>query len=226
MRVQGRRAIPVDECISLHYAAVPAQPWPALAESWLPRLAPPKRAAVLRLRAPADRNASLLGVALLGIALADRGVAFVPSALEYPARGKPRLATGPEFSIAHAAGCVGCALATSGRVGFDLEARGAVTPGALRLALGAGELQQIAAGRLDADAAWVMTEAVLKAAGCGVEAAARVRLAGETAMLDGAHFWLAPVALAPTLVAWLATEAQRPAVAIARHRADEFAPLP
>ena len=224
--VRGRLPVPVAESVSLHYAAVPAQPWPALAEAWLPRLPEPKRASILRLREPVDRNASLLGVVLLGAALAARALAFEPAALEFAPRRKPRLAAGPDFSIAHAAGYVGCALATSGRVGFDLEPAGAVAPEALRLALGAAERERLAAGALDATAAWVMTEAVLKAAGQGIEAAARVRLADRAATFDGFRFGLAAAMLEPTLVAWIAHEGAALELRCVRHAAAEFAPLP
>jgi phosphopantetheinyl transferase len=215
----------VHECVSLHYTAVPAQPWPALAEAWLPRLPQRKRAAIERLRQAADRNASLLGIALLGTALAERAEHFEPRRLEFTARGKPRLNRGPDFSIAHAAGYVGCALATAGRVGFDLEAAGAVAPAALRIAL-AGPPLALLANAGDATAAWVMTEAVLKAAGRGVESARRVRLADRAATLDGARFGLAPATLEPALVAWIAYEGTELALATMRHGAGEFAPLP
>ncbi|MBS0395444.1 MAG: hypothetical protein JSR54_12515, partial [Proteobacteria bacterium] len=69
------------EHISLHYAAVPAQPWPALAAAWRERLPRDKRTAIERLREPADRNASLLGIALLEAALTARGERLRPEAL-------------------------------------------------------------------------------------------------------------------------------------------------
>jgi phosphopantetheinyl transferase len=216
----------VAESVSLHYTEVPAQPWPALAEAWLPRLPAAKRESILRLRDPADQNASLLGVALLGAALAARAAAFEPEALEFAPRGKPRLAAGPDFSIAHAAGYVGCALATRGRVGFDLEAAGAVAPAALRLALGAAERERLAEGTVDATDAWVMTEAVLKAAGRGIDGAARVRLGRRAATFDGTRFGLAAARLEPALVAWIAHEGAALELRCVRHGALEFAPLP
>ena len=215
-----------DEIVSLHYAAVPAQPWAALADLWLPRLTAVKRAAILRLREPADRNASLLGIALLGAALEGRAIAFEPEALEFPVRGKPRLAAGPDFSIAHASGYVGCALASVGRVGFDVEARDAVGTEALRVALGPPERELLVHGALDPTAAWVMTEAVLKAAARGIDASARVRLAGEAATLDGVPFRLAAVAVAAGCVAFVAHEGAGLAMQVVRHEPSEFAPLP
>lgn len=214
------------ECVSLHYTEVPAQPWPALADAWLPRLPAAKRAAILRLREPLDVNASLLGIALLGAALAARAVAFEPQALEFAPRAKPRLPAGPDFSIAHAAGYVGCALATSGRVGFDVEAAGAVGPQALRLALGAAERARLRPDGCDATDLWVMTEAVLKAAGRGIDAAARVRIGARAATLDEARFGLTPAMLDRALVAWLAHEGAALELRSVRHAAGEFAPLP
>jgi len=226
MQAKERLPVPVEECVSLHYTEVPAQPWPGLADAWLPRLPEAKRASILRLREPADANASLLGVALLGAALAARAAAFEPQALEFAPRAKPRLAAGPDFSIAHAAGYVGCALATAGRVGFDVEPAGAVAPQALRLALGAAALARLDRGGCDATDLWVMTEAVLKAAGRGIDAARRVRLRARTATLDAARFRLAPAPLEPPLVAWLAHQGAALELRCVRHDPGEFAPLP
>ena len=214
------------EHVSLHYTAVPGQPWPALEQAWLPRLPVAKRASIVRLREARDRNATLLGIALLGSALQAAGVPFDPGAITFRPRAKPALAGAPDFSIAHAASLVGCALASGGRVGFDLEALDAVAPARLRLALDAAEQQRLARGELTATAAWVMKEAVLKAAGRDLAAVARVRLDGDAATLDGAMFHLVPVALAATHVAWLAHERQPLALRVVRREAAEFAPLP
>ncbi|HUO95714.1 MAG TPA: hypothetical protein VMT92_05735 [Steroidobacteraceae bacterium] len=215
----------MDECVSLHYTAVPAQRWPALEAAWLPRVPAGKRESLARLRAPADRNASLLGVALLAHALAARGRALEDCALEYPPRAKPRLARGPDFSIAHAGGIVGCALATGGRIGLDVEPDRPLAASALRRALGAETLAALADGRLEPVRAWVMTEAVLKAAGRGVEAAARVRLESVAATLDDERFVLVPLALATAHVGYLAHEGARLELATVRHEASEFARL-
>lgn len=201
--------------LSLHYAAAPAQPLEASLAAWMPRLPDVKRAALERLREPADRIASVLGVALLGAALRARGHAFDPGDVEYPARGKPRLRGAPEFSIAHAHGLVACALAAHGRVGLDLEPRDAVRPDQLRLVLDPVERGAIASGALAPTDAWVMKEAVLKAAGQGVDAARRVVLRGRTALYDGATFALVRVELAATHVAWLAIDAPVSALQLA-----------
>ncbi|MFO1400568.1 MAG: hypothetical protein U1F06_03130 [Steroidobacteraceae bacterium] len=65
---------------------------------------------------------------------------------------------------------MGCAVAATGAVGFDLEC---ALPGAPR-----------------DPSDWVAREAVLKAAGAALDAAARVAPAGAAATLDGRHWWL------------------------------------
>lgn len=213
-----------EPAISLHYAAVPAQPWPALWDAWQARLPEQKRAAIARLRAPADRNASLLGLALLEAALDESARCRWPP--RFAARAKPALAGGPDFSISHAAGVVGCAVAGAGQVGFDVERDGAATEQQLRLALAPAALERLASGALAATDAWVMTEAVLKAAGQRVERSASVELGDGEARLDGVHYRLARVPLAAGLVAWIAHSRGEGAPRLVRHEPQEFAPLP
>jgi phosphopantetheinyl transferase len=216
----------VERRVSLHYAVVPAQPWESLERAWLPRLPDAKRTAVARLRVPADRNASLLGIALLESALAALGRAFDPRSLDYPAGGKPRLPDGPDFSIAHAAGLVACGVAETGRVGLDLEPAGAVRAATVRRVLDADECARLASGELAATDAWVMKEAVVKLAGRGIGALGAVALRGERASLDGCEFWLRRVTLVPSHTAWLAEERVAPQVATLARAAGDFAPLP
>ena len=192
---------------SLHYGDLRAQSRPCPRRAWLQALPERKRAAVLRLRDPADRDATLAGVSLLADALRARGLALDPARLQYPERGRPTLQGGPEFSIAHAGGLVACAVADS-RVGLDLEARGAVRPEQLRLVLSGAEHALLATRALDATDAWVMKEAVLKAAGRGIDAARAVELRGAGAVLDGCEWRLTRVPLPGEHVAWLASAAE------------------
>jgi phosphopantetheinyl transferase len=212
--------------VSLHYTLVPAQPSASLERAWLPLLPPARRGAVLRLRAAEDRNATLLGVALLAQALYARGLALEPRALVYPSRGKPHLRRGPDFSIAHAAGLVGCAVVDAGRVGLDLEPQRAVGAATLRLVLDAVEERRLARGTLRSTDAWVMKEAVVKAAGLGLGAVARVRLARRSARLDGRAWRLRPVSLVTGYVAWLAHDGTRARVTLVAHAAGELKALP
>ena len=88
MPVAGRR-------VSLQYALLSEQSLPALARAWLGQLPPARRARVERLREPADRAATLCGVALLAAACRALGCGLDAADLEYPERGKPRLRDGP-----------------------------------------------------------------------------------------------------------------------------------
>jgi phosphopantetheinyl transferase len=197
----GRRS--VAQSASLHYGALAAQSAACPLRDWLRALPEHKRAAVERLRDPADRTATLLGVALLADVLRTRGRDLGAGDLVYPTHGRPRLPGGPEFSIAHGGGLVACAVADV-PIGLDLEARGAARAEQLRLVLSAGERAAVDAGALDPTDAWVMKEAVSKAAGRGVTAMRDVTLRDGAAVLQGREWWLARVPLPATHVAWLA----------------------
>jgi phosphopantetheinyl transferase len=215
-----------EQFLSLHYVAVPAQPWNALEREWLGRLAPARRARLLQLRHRPDRNASLLGVALLGLGCDRLAVPFVPGALDGLPRSRPSLPGGPSFSISHAGGLVACVCAAGGALGLDLEPRGAATAAGLRLALGPDERARIARGELEPTTAWVMVEAVLKAAGLGIDAAPRVRLGQDRASVDGAAFGLTPAPLGEGHVVFVAHEPGPARLEVLCHEASEFAPLP
>jgi len=215
-----------EQFLSLHYVAVPAQPWNALERNWLGRLAPARRARLAALRSPSDRNASLLGLALLGRGCERLGFPYVPRDLDSVPRTKPAIPGGPSFSISHAGGLVACVCTVEGAVGLDLEPHGAATAAGLRLALGAAERGRIDTGELDPTTAWVMAEAVLKAAGVGIDAAPRVRFGTGRASLDGVEFGLTRAPLGADHVAYLAHAAGGMRLEVVRHETAAFAPLP
>jgi len=208
--------------LSLHYAEVPTQPWAALERAWLHRLPRARRERILRLKEPVDRNASLLGYALLERAFAAQG--FEPDwrRLAAPERGKPSLTGAPDFSIAHAGGRVACAVIARGRVGLDLEARAAVRLSSLRLALNAREQAALAADRLTAADAFVMKEAAIKAAGATIAAISRVRLRGRRAQLGSQSFHLIPVNLGARFATWIATDQRPPRPRVRAHDAEQL----
>ena len=148
-----------------------------------------------------------------------------PAEIAYPAPGKPQLPAGPDFSVSHAGGLVGCAVALQGGVGFDMEPHGAVTAGQLRLALGGRELGQVIAGERDPTVAWVQAEAALKATGLGASAAPRVRLEGRTASVDGDAWFLSPAAVGSGHVAWLAHRHAELELSVVERLPGEFAEL-
>lgn len=212
--------------VSLHYAAVGAERPEPLERTWLPRLPDVKRAAVLRLRERADREASLLGVALLASVFAELKLAFDAAALVYPTRGKPHLSGGPDFSISHAGGIVACAVARTGRVGLDLEAAGTLETSTAGHVLSEQERAAIEQGALDATDAWVMKEAVVKLMGRGIGALAAVRLRDGHASFEGESVRLHPIVLAPGFTAWLASDAATSRIVVRAGDAAGIAPLP
>jgi len=212
--------------VSLHYAAVPSQLVQSLEDEWLPRLPAAKAAAIRRLRAAADRNASVLGIALLAAACAELGVGFEPVTLEYPDNGKPRLPGGPDFSISHTRGLVACAAAARGRVGLDIEIAGSVTARVAARILSAAERAAVEEGAMSATDAWVMKEAVVKLAGRGLGALEAVALEAPRARLEGEGYWLESVAVPDRFVAWLASDRAARRVRLHSLDAGATAPLP
>lgn len=173
------------------------------------RLPPPRAARLARLRSPADRLATLLGLALLLDCAAAAGLSPPPlAALEFPPRGKPRWPGGPDFSISHAGGHVACALAAAGvGVGLDMEPVSAVAWDDLRLVCRAGERSRYAGAGWGPAMLWTAKEAVIKAAGQPAAAAARTDAHKTYAWLDGRRYLLRRPRPARGLACTLATTA-------------------
>jgi 4'-phosphopantetheinyl transferase len=171
---------------------VPAALDPALQARWLAALPAAQAARVERMHRVSDRAASLLGIALLLDCARTAGLDAPSSrSLVFPGQGKPAWSSGPDFSISHCAGRVGCALAPAEtRLGLDIEQRGAATDAALRLVTSSGERSLYAASGLTADDLWTAKEAVLKAAGMAAAQAGEVSLAVDTATLRGRLYFL------------------------------------
>jgi 4'-phosphopantetheinyl transferase len=140
------------------------------------------------------QGASLAGIVLaLDAATSLRGKSVTAAELSFPEDGKPRLAAGPFFSIAHSVRTVVCAASLELDCGVDVEDVPAP-----------GELVQASRDRLRT---WTATEAVLKAAGLGVRAVKDVTVAADcaTAQLRGVAYWLRELDLGPDSVACIAT---------------------
>jgi phosphopantetheinyl transferase len=121
---------------------------------------------------------------------------------------KPRWPTGPDFSIAHGAGVAVCAVAPAGiAIGVDLERIGDVELGSLRLVSSSAERKRVSAGELNAAALWTGKEAVLKAAGAGILAAARVEIDGAVGHHAGRDYHLARLDLGGNILLSIATTA-------------------
>jgi 4'-phosphopantetheinyl transferase EntD len=200
--------------ILLHHATAPPALRPVTESRWLAALPAARRERLLRLRDPRDRAASLAGLALLLACARAAGWPAPPlPAFEWPERGKPRWPGGPEFSISHGGGRVGCAIALpEGRVGLDIEAVDAADPAMLRTALARGAWT-VPATREEATALWVAKEAVVKAVGATIAEAARVEVAGSVARFDGLRLSLRRPVLGPRLACAVASDADLPVVA-------------
>jgi phosphopantetheinyl transferase len=169
-----------------------------LAYSHQPRQLPPRLHAALRERLPYGRRMRLRGdlraqaQTLVGIELARRllaqasGREVATADLRFPYGGKPRAPGLADFSISHCGAWVGCAVATAGRVGFDLE--------------------RAAAGAARDPADWAAREAVLKAAGGTLDEAARVEFDGAGAVFAGQRWRLLAPPAPPGCVARVALE--------------------
>jgi hypothetical protein len=174
-----------------------------LAYSHQPRQLPPRLHAALRDRLPYGRRLRLRGdleaqaLTLIGIELARRllgqavGREVAAAALRFPWGGKPHAPGLPDFSISHSGPWVGCAVATVGSVGFDLEFAGPESAGR-------------APPRDPGD--WTAREAVLKAAGATLDAAAAVAIDGAAAEFGRRRWRLLAPAAPPGCIAALAFE--------------------
>lgn len=174
------------------HAALPGHLDAARAAALLERL-PYARRLELDRREAKDRHASLfaLDVVLSGAARL-RGRVVPPGQLRFPQDGKPHLEGGPFFSLSHSRTRVAVALGEGCEVGIDVEDVLPAAPGGR------------ARGALER---WTATEAALKAAGAGLRAVARVRLATDltSAEFAGTRIHLARLDLGPGWVASLAT---------------------
>jgi hypothetical protein len=168
----------------------------ARADALLMRLQYARRLELAR-RDPDARLASLAGLALaLAGAARLRGRRVEPGELRFPSNGKPGLAGGPSFSVAHSATRVAVAISDDSEVGLDLEDSTAAAPDDVRATL---RLQR-----------WTAIEAALKAVGAGLRSAAELRMSGDlaTASFTGIGINLQRVAIAADCVACLATLAR------------------
>lgn len=167
---------------------------------------PRARAASLARELEAGRGLeTLTGLALLAGCVRLRSLPPLSALAAHPG-GKPCWPEGPDFSIAHAAGRVACAVAPPGvAIGVDLEPEDGVQLESLRLVTSAAERAQVQAGALSAAALWTCKEAVLKAAGNGVAAAAQVEIEGLIGRHAGRDYHLERIDLDRNLVLAIAT---------------------
>jgi phosphopantetheinyl transferase len=193
----------MNEVLILHSSLAVAR-GDARAEALLMCLPYARRLELAR-RGPDARLASLAGVALaLAGAARLRGQPVEPGQLKFPANGKPGLADGPNFSVAHSATRVAVAISEDCEVGLDLEDTTAAASDDCRATL---RLQR-----------WTAIEAALKAVGTGLRSAGQLRMAEDlaTASFAGSEINLHRVEIAADCVARLATLARTVDVKVER----------
>jgi 4'-phosphopantetheinyl transferase len=214
------------------WAAIPGAEWhdPRI----IATLSPEERDRAARFYRERDQQRYIAAHVLVRTVL-GRYVGAEPAGLSFVAgaRGKPRLAgPGPRFNLAHSGGWAVLAVAPGCEVGVDVEvmSRGKVWREVAAVSLAPPEVawlralpeseQEPAFYRL-----WTAKEAVAKAAGEGMAlppaeivvgplVAAEPR--GSEAVVRGRRWWLRSIALAPDVVAAVASERRPAAVRLLR----------
>jgi phosphopantetheinyl transferase len=158
----------VEQRLSLHHVAVPAQPDAALVAALEPGLSAARLRQLQVFRRDEDRLSRLLAGALCAAAALERQIRFDPEDIEHPTGLAIRWINGPACSLSHTAQGVVLLVADEGPVGVDLETAGAAVAQDLRLVLPVGLRAALESGRLDPTDIWVRTEAALKAVGRGL----------------------------------------------------------
>ncbi|MGQ0619042.1 MAG: 4'-phosphopantetheinyl transferase family protein [Panacagrimonas sp.] len=191
---------------------------PSQETAWLADLPAARRA---QLQAWPDANArrrSLLGSRLLREGLLRLG--HPPDALgglRYPDRAKPTLDLPLDFSIAHCAGRILCALSAEGPVGVDVEAIGVLTAAGFGLYFTAHEREWAGSDPQRFYTLWTRKEAVVKAAGTGgLRHLQAFEMIGDQARFAGTCWLTAPLVVGSGYIAHVACADVLPAPTIVR----------
>ncbi|MBC9929455.1 4'-phosphopantetheinyl transferase family protein [Chitinophaga qingshengii] len=173
---------------------------------------------VLRFHRWQDAHASLLGKHLLLRAFADLGKSLDLAGLRFTPSGRPYWPSGPDFNISHSGNMVVCAVDTAGRIGIDIEARGAIDIGDFKDQFTGTEWQQVLSApdpQLQFYEYWTIKEAVGKANGVGIVELPSIHiLSAEAVELQGFTWTLTPLTLHGGYAAHIATETTPAAVKI------------
>lgn len=129
------------------------------------------------------------------------------------AQGRPRLPSGPAFSISHSDHFAACAIAEpmdgATRIGIDIEESRIIAPARMARLL-SSDAERAAVVRQPARFFdfWCAREATVKASGrVGLKRMRQTRLSDGAAWLDDRRWTLQPLSLAPGLAACLASDA-------------------
>jgi 4'-phosphopantetheinyl transferase len=172
---------------------------PSLEAEWLKALPPERQRRIRAWPERSDRQRSLLASRLLGEGL--RRLGHSPAALatlRYPPRSRPTLDLPLQFSLAHCAGRVACAVSTRGAIGIDVEALGRLSANDFPLYLSPAERAWAGHSPRRFYSVWTRKEAVAKAAGTtGLPALPAVDTTpgARRAAFAGRLWRIAPIAL-------------------------------
>lgn len=189
---------------------------PSLEAEWLGALPPERQRRIRSWPERRDRQRSLLGSRLLGEGLRRLGHPLAALAtLRHPPRARPTLALPLQFSVAHCAGRIVCALSTRGPVGIDVEALGRLTARDFPLYFNPAEREWAGLSAHRFYSVWTRKEAVAKAAGTeGLPALPAVDTTpGERRAAFAGRLWrTAPIGVGRGYVAHVALADLRAAV--------------
>lgn len=177
---------------------------------WAPPAYRPRLARKTHPRALAQ---SMAGLWLLTRALKLCKLEFTDiTQLAIDAHGRPRLPSGPVFSISHSDDFAACAItntAAATRIGIDIEQPRAIAPERMiRLLSNDEERAVVAQQPTRFYDYWCAREATVKASGrVGLKRIRQTRLSDGAAWLDNQRWTLHPLTLAPGLTACLASDA-------------------
>lgn len=191
---------------------------PALEARWLAEL-PAARRVQLQGWPDADaRRRSLWGSRLLRQGLLGLGYpSDALGTLRYSTEGRPSLALALDFSLAHCAGRLLCAISTEGPVGVDIEALGELREMNSGLYLSDDERAWIGRDARRFYALWTRKEAVLKAGGRhGLRQMREFEMSGEQTEFGGHRWHTTPLDVGKAHVAHLAHAQCWPALPVTR----------
>lgn len=198
----------VTAAITVYYArydtALPAHIFAQLANVLPESL----QAAIYRYRRWEDAHAALLGKHLLRYSLLRRQLPYSLGDIEYTTYRRPFIKGTPDFNITHSGNIVACAVAEKGRIGIDVEKPQLLPVDDFRQQFSEEEWNDIC--RDPAPPAvfyryWTRKEAVLKAAGTGLNEALHLLNTTTDIVSYDQHTWqLSTVSIMPAYICHLA----------------------
>ncbi|WP_142685283.1 4'-phosphopantetheinyl transferase family protein [Chitinophaga polysaccharea] len=203
-------------------------PMPAPVFSRLAAVLPENlRAAVYRYRRWEDAHAALLGKHLLRYSLLRRQLPYTLADIEYTANRRPFINGAPDFNITHSATAVAFAVAEKGRVGIDIEKPQLLPMDDFRQQFSGEEWYNICQDPAPPAIFyryWTKKEAVLKAAGTGLNDALHLLNTTTDVVHYDQHTWqLHTLSILPPYICHLACSEINVAISVHQVNISELA---